>query len=119
MHFELAYKWVFFLLPLPLLFYWLLPPLHKRRSALIAPFFDRAATLSQQKPRKSAWVTKRNFLAWTGLAACWICLLSAAAGPRYVGQPAKKIKTVRSFIIAADISFSMAQRDWVVDGRRL
>jgi Ca-activated chloride channel homolog len=118
MHFEIAYKWIFLLLPLPLVVYLILPALKKRRSALIAPFFYRAATISGQKPKKSSWISKRNFFGWSALLLCWVSLLAAASSPRYVGQPGKKIKTVRSFFIAADISFSMAQTDWVLDGKR-
>jgi len=118
MHFEIAYKWIFLLLPLPLVVYFILPALRKRRTGLIVPFFKRAALVSGQKPKSSAWITKRNFLGWLVLALCWFCLLAAASSPRYIGQPGKKIKTVRSFLIAADISFSMAQTDWVLDGKR-
>ena len=119
MHFEIAYKWVYLLFPLPFILYWILPAMHKRRAALIAPFFERAATVSNQKPRKSAWITRRNIFSWIVLILCWVCLLAAASSPRYVGQPAKKTKTVRNFLIAADISFSMATTDWVVNGRRM
>lgn len=119
MHFEIAYKWVFLLFPLPFLLYWVLPAMRKRRAALIAPFFERAATVSDQRPGKSAWVTGRNFFAWIILILCWACLLAAASSPRYVGQPAKKTITVRNFLIVADISFSMAETDWVINGRRM
>lgn len=117
-HFVIAYKWVFLLLPLPLLVYLLLPALKKRRSALIAPFFNRAAEVSHQKARSNAWITRRNFFGWVTLILCWICLLAAASSPQYVSQPGKKVKTVRSFLIAADISFSMAETDWVLHGKR-
>jgi len=119
MHFEIAYKWVFFLAPLPLLVYALLPALRKRRMALITPSFTRAAELSDQKPTHSAWITRRNFFGWLTLALCWLSLLAAASSPRFVGEPEKKTKLARSFLIAADISFSMAERDWVVDGKRM
>ncbi|HVY73957.1 MAG TPA: VWA domain-containing protein [Puia sp.] len=119
MHFEIAYKWVFLLLPLPLLVYWLVPALRKKRSALIAPFFERAVTVSHQKPKKRAWISGRNFFSWLALILCWVGLLAAASSPRYVGKPAKKVKTVRNFLITADISFSMAERDWVVGGKRM
>ncbi|HTQ65101.1 MAG TPA: VWA domain-containing protein [Puia sp.] len=118
MHFEIAYKWVIFLLPLPLVIYLVLPALKKRRSGMIAPFFGRAATVSGQRPKKNAWITSRNFFGWLALILCWICLLAAAASPRFVGQPGKKTKTVRSFLIVTDISFSMAQTDWVLEGKR-
>ncbi len=119
MHFEIAYKWVFLLLPLPLMLYWILPAMRKRRSALMVPFFYRTATISNQRPKNNSWISKRNIAAWIGLMLCWICLLGAASSPRYVGKPAKKTKTVRSFLIAADISFSMAETDWVMDGKRM
>jgi Ca-activated chloride channel family protein len=92
--------------------------MHKRRSGLIAPFFQRAATVSRQRVRRSAWISRKNILIWITLAAGWLCLLAAASSPRYVGKPAKKTKTVRSFLIATDISFSMATTDWVINGRR-
>ncbi len=119
MHFEIAHKWVFLLLPLPLLVYWLLPALHKRRSGLFSPFFRRAVSVSGQHPRRNAWVSRKNVLSWIVLMLCWICLVAAASSPQLVGQPGKKTKTVRSFLIAADISFSMAQRDWQVDGKQM
>ncbi len=119
MHFEIAYKWVFLLLPLPVLVYLLFPALHKRKSALIAPFFNRAAEVSSQNPKKNAWISHKGLIAWTGLIICWVLLLFAASSPRFVGQPEKKTRTVRSFLIAADISFSMAQSDWSVNGKQM
>ncbi|HEY9258916.1 VWA domain-containing protein [Chitinophaga sp.] len=119
MDFEIAHKWVAFLLPLPLLVYWLLPPLRRRRAALIAPFFQRAAQVAGVRPRKNAWVTRKNIFMYGVLILCWICMLAAASSPRFVSKPGKRPKTVRSFLIAADISFSMAQTDWVVNGRRM
>ncbi|MBN9299745.1 MAG: VWA domain-containing protein [Filimonas sp.] len=118
MHFAILYKWVFLLLPLPLVIYFLLPPLKKRRAGLIVPFFRRATVVSGQTPRKRGWIARRNFFGWIALFLCWCCLLAALSMPHLVGQPGKKTKTVRSFLIAADISFSMAERDWVVDGKR-
>jgi len=109
---------MFLLLPLPLLAWCLLPSLKKRRAALLVPFFQRAATVAKQKPRRNAWIARRNWLGWLALLLCWVCLLAAASSPRYVGKPGKKIKTVRSFLIAADISFSMAQTDWIYNGKR-
>jgi Ca-activated chloride channel family protein len=92
--------------------------LKKRRSALMVPFFPRAASVSGQKPGKRSWVARRNAVGWLSLILCWICLVAAASSPQYVGQPGKKIRTVRSFLVVADISFSMAQTDWMLDGRR-
>jgi Ca-activated chloride channel homolog len=119
MQFEIAYKWVFLLAALPLAVYALLPALRKKRDALIVPFFRRSAFISGQRIKKRAWVARRNIFSWIALMLVWLCLLAAASSPRYVGKPAKKTRTVRSFLIATDISFSMATTDWQVGGRRL
>ncbi len=119
MHFEIAYKWVFWLLPLPLLVYLLIPALRKKRQALLAPFFGRAAQASSQHPHRSAWVSRKGIITWATISLCWICLLAAASSPRFTGEPQKRTRTVRSFLIAADISFSMAQTDWTVDGKQM
>ncbi len=119
MNFEIAHKWVFLLLPLPLLVYWLLPALRKRRSALLVPFFGRAVNISGQHPKRNAWVSRKGIFSWIALILCWICLLAAASSPQFVGQPGKRTRTVRSFLVAADISFSMAQTDWRVDGKTM
>jgi Ca-activated chloride channel family protein len=117
MTFELTNKWVFFLAPLPIVIYLLLPALRKRRSALLTPSFERMTELSGEHPRSRAWISKRNAFQWITLILTWLFLLAAASGPQLVGKPDKKIKTVRSFMVAADISFSMNERDWVVNGK--
>ena len=117
--FEFANIWAFLLLPIPLVVYWLLPPLRKRSDAVMVPFLQQTATASGQKIKKGAWVSRRSILQWVFLFLAWICLLLALAKPQIVGQPEMKVKTARSFLVAADISFSMAAKDWVVDGERL
>ncbi len=116
--FEIAYKWVFWLAPLPLLVYWILPAQKMRRSALIYPRIKNAAEVLGTPLRKSAWISKRNFFQWVILWLIWLSLLAAFSSPQIVGKPEMKIKTARSFVIAADISFSMANRDWALDGKR-
>ncbi|TRX72118.1 VWA domain-containing protein [Carboxylicivirga sp. M1479] len=116
--FEFANQWAFWLLPLPLLAYWLLPPVHWRAEALMVPFIKQAAEATGDKLRKRAWISKRNLLQWIMLLLVWIAFIIAFARPQIVGKPEMKVKTARSFVIAADISFSMANRDWVVEGER-
>ena len=117
--FEFGNIWAFLLLPIPILVYWLLPPLRKRSDAVMVPFLQQTASASGQKFKKGAWISKRSFLQWLLLSTAWICMLVAMAKPQIVGQPEMKRKTARSFLVAADISFSMAARDWVVDETRL
>ncbi|MFV0291442.1 MAG: VWA domain-containing protein [Mangrovibacterium sp.] len=110
--FELAYIEVYFLLPLPLLLFWILPPQKQRMEALRFPTFEQAEHASGVQATKKAWISKRNVAQWIMLYLIWICVLTALASPQLIGEPQKKIKTARNFVIAADISFSMASKDW-------
>ncbi|MCG2461707.1 VWA domain-containing protein [Flavobacteriaceae bacterium F89] len=118
-NFQFAYPIVGILLPLPLLVYWLLPAIKNRSTALEYAYFKNAAQISGQKPRKASYIKKRSWLEWIVLYALWIGLLLALAGPELVGKPEKKVKTARNFLILADLSFSMANKDWVLDGKRV
>ncbi|MCK5816356.1 MAG: VWA domain-containing protein [Flavobacteriaceae bacterium] len=117
-NFEIAYLWVFWILPLPLLVYFIFPALHLKSASLNIANFKKAQEYSGEKPRKSALVKRRNIFTWIGLYLIWILLLSAFSSPQLVAEPEMKVKTSRNFLIVADISFSMAQKDWVIDGKR-
>lgn len=117
--FEFAYIWVSVLLPLPLLVFWLLPPLKQRKEALKYPTFGEVENATGQKANSGAWVSRRNVFQWIMLSLVWIAILAAFASPQIVGEPEMKVKTARNFVIAADISFSMANNDWQIDGERV
>lgn len=117
--FEFGYTWAFFLLPVPFLLYWILPVFKQRKEALRFPPFDQAVTASGKKAKSKAWIAKRNIFQWLLLTFVWLCLLTALASPRLVGEPELKVKTARNFVIAADISFSMANTDWFIDDQRV
>lgn len=118
-NFHFAYPIVAILLPLPLLVYWLLPAIKNKSTALQYAYFRNAAQVSGQKPRKASYVKRRNGLAWVVMYLIWIGLLLALAGPELVGKPERKIKTARNFLIVADLSFSMANTDWSLDGKKV
>jgi len=117
-NFEIAYPWVFLLLPLPLLIYWLLPALRMRSASLNLPTFQKAIDYTGQKPKKAALIKRRGSLRWILLMLCWILLLATLSSPQLVGKPEMKVKTSRNFLIVADISFSMATKDWEIDGQK-
>ena len=117
-NFEIAHKWIFLLLPLPLLVYFLLPPLRIRSSSLRVPSLKKAEEISGSRSRTSAEISKKNGLTWIVLTLIWILLLSSLSSPQLVGEPELKVKTSRNFLIVADISFSMAKADWTLDGKK-
>ncbi|MCU4156301.1 VWA domain-containing protein [Carboxylicivirga sp. A043] len=117
--FEFGYIWAFALFPLPFLLYWLLPAFKQRKEALRYPLFQQTIEASGKKAKSKAWIAKRNVMQWILLTLVWISLLTALASPQIVGEPEMKVKTARNFVIAADISFSMANTDWFIDGKRV
>ena len=117
-NFEIANIWVLWLLPLPLLVYWLLPPVRFKSASLNFPYFIKAQEYTGEKPRTSALVKKREFVNWVAISLIWILTIAALSSPQLTGKPEMKVKTSRNFLILADISFSMANTDWVIDGKR-
>ncbi len=118
-NFQFAYPYVAFLAALPFLVYWLLPAIKNRSAALIYPYFNAAATVSKQKPKKASYIKKRSWYISVFMYLIWLLLILAMASPELIGKPEKKIKTSRNFLILADLSFSMAKNDWVTDGKRV
>ncbi len=118
-NFEIAHLWVFWLLPLPILLYFILPPLRMKSASLVMSGLEKAVEFSGEKARKSAMVKRRNFFNWLGLMLCWVLLLATLSSPQLKGEPEMKVKTSRNFLITADISFSMANKDWVLEGKKV
>ncbi|KAB1067774.1 VWA domain-containing protein [Tamlana haliotis] len=116
-NFHFAYPYMAFLVVLPFLVYWLLPTIKNRSTALIYPYFKASAKASKQKPKKASHIKKRSWFASFFMFVIWLLLIIAMASPELVGKPEKKIKTSRSFLILADLSFSMANKDWYIDNK--
>lgn len=111
----LAWPWALAALPLPLLAY-LLPPASASASlsdgmALRLPFFAElpriAAAAAGRPPR------------WRVVAAvlAWLLLVLAAARPEWVGAPVRLPVAGRDLMLAVDVSGSMEQPDYELDGR--
>ncbi|MDA8595561.1 VWA domain-containing protein [Flavobacteriaceae bacterium] len=83
------------------------------------PDLDSMERISGQKARKKALVKRRRKLTWLSFYMVWLLLLCAVASPILIGKPEMEVKTSRNFLILADLSFSMAQRDWYMDGQRV
>lgn len=119
MEFEFAYPYVFALLPLPILLYLALPAYRRSRSALKTALFFDSIKQADIKATKASWITNRKLWQWLFSVAMWLALVVALAHPQLANPPKKIVKTVRNFMIVADISFSMNQKDWIVGEDRL
>lgn len=118
--YEIAYPWMFALLPLPLLIWWLVPAFKQKKDALYYPKFDELTEATGLKPKKSATILKRKWFQYLINFLVWGCAVTALSNPQYIGKPAKKVKNARNMLIAADISMSMNTTDWFDDaGNRI
>lgn len=118
-NFQFAYPYVAFLAVLPILIYWVLPAIKNRSTALIYPYFNSSSKTAKQKPRKASHIKQRSWFSSFCMYIVWLLLLTAMASPELVGKPERKVKTSRNFLILADLSFSMATNDWMIDGKRV
>jgi len=110
--FEFAWPWMFAVSPLPLLVRRFLPPVRAARAALRLPDLKLLPEIGGGGEEGSG----RGRLGLAALA--WILLVTAAARPQWVGEPMPLPQEGRDLLLAVDLSGSMAERDFVVEGFR-
>ncbi|WP_313055433.1 vWA domain-containing protein [Pseudomonas lopnurensis] len=105
--FELAWPWVFLLLPLPWLLRGLLPAADRGEAALRVSFLDELQSLAGRRARVAlpAWRQQLPYL------AIWLLLLFAAARPQWLGEPLPLPVSGRDLLMAVDVSGSMDYPD--------
>ncbi|QZT36043.1 VWA domain-containing protein [Halosquirtibacter xylanolyticus] len=116
--FEFEHLNILYILPLPLLIWFIMPTLHHKRSALKVPFFDEMLQAGGLKSRKRTAIYKRKLMEWICLSLCWILMVMALAKPQIVGTPEKEVKNARNLLLAVDLSGSMATTDWEINDER-
>jgi Ca-activated chloride channel family protein len=107
-----AWPWLLLSLPLPWLVRRFLPPLAVReQAALKVPFLEDLAVAQGGAYRLDArWPLRLAVLAW--------CLLVVAAmRPQWLGEPIEQAVSGRDIMLAVDLSASMEEQDFVVNGR--
>ncbi len=103
------WPWMFFLLPLPLLVYWLSKPVKiKQQQALKVPFYDQIEAMEQ--PLSTAKVSLASPLLASTLLI-WILLIIASAQPKWSGEAISIPVSGRDLMMAVDISGSMETAD--------
>ena len=111
-----AYPWVLWLLPLPILVRWLLPPLKDSREAVRVPLFDVMVQSLGAEPSKGAVVRKRGFWQIILYAVCWITVVAASARPQRLEPPIVRQIPTRDLLLVIDLSGSMETEDFVNAG---
>ena len=111
---DLEWPWLLAALPLPLLTRWLLPP-HRPAAgeALRLPFLrELPGGLAREGGVPALGL---RLLAWL----LWLLLVLAAARPQWLGEPVNLPVSGRDLMLAVDVSGSMEQEDYLLDGRPL
>ncbi|MCP5197080.1 MAG: VWA domain-containing protein [Gammaproteobacteria bacterium] len=111
---HLEWPWVLLALPLPWLVMHGLPPAPSAgESALRVPFMEEVLALhtaaTQRKTRQRRWSLAALWLAW-------LLLTLAAARPQWLGEPVNLPMSGRDLLLAVDLSGSMAQEDFILNG---
>lgn len=107
-----AYPWLWFLLPLPLLIYWMAPPHREARQGLVVPFLDRLAQETGQHPTEGAVIMRGAWLRKISLVVFWTGTVCALARPQIIEPPITKNVPVRDMLLAVDLSGSMETQDF-------
>ncbi len=108
----LDWPWALAALPLPLLAHRLLPAARPRLgSALRLPFYAQLPGLAD--PAGNAAGRARRWLA----ALAWLLLVLAAVRPQWLGEPVQLPVSGRDLMLAVDLSGSMEQQDYTLNGR--
>lgn len=107
--FELAWPWVFALLPLPWLLRFLLPVADSGEAALKVSFLNELEGLAGRRARAHlpGWRRQLPFV------TIWLLLLMAAARPQWLGDPLPVAASGRDLLVAVDVSGSMDYPDMV------
>jgi Ca-activated chloride channel family protein len=107
---EFAWPWLFAALPLPWMLRYVLRPLKPAQAMnLPQPGLSLVA----------ASVTRAPFAATLLLALAWLCLVTAAARPQWLGPPEPQRRSGRATMLAVDLSGSMSLDDMELAGRNV
>lgn len=111
---EFLWPLAFLLLPLPLLVRWLVKPAEvSTAGALKVPFYKRLAGAARGGACGGATHWFRLIVA----SLIWLLLVTALARPVYVGPETPLPLEGRNVMMAIDLSGSMGQEDFALDGR--
>ena len=115
--FGFAWVWLLVLLPLPFLIRSILPSdTHEGDGALRVPFFEDIAKLSNRKILSAG---SNKTLRLLFLFMIWVFLVLAIARPEYAGTAQPVMDRARNMMLAVDISGSMDEKDFVLEGKQL
>jgi len=106
------WPWLFLILPLPYFFRILLPAhVQSEQAALKVPFLDDFPTEGSSVVSQT-----RQWALWLAVIA-WVFLVIASARPQWLGEPIEQAISGRDLMLAVDLSGSMEEQDFVINGK--
>lgn len=119
---QLAYPYALLLLLLPFVWRWLMPAVKGLHGdALRVPFIGDLEKISIQSG--SLWRMSGNTAGWSRgtwlLYLVWFLLVLAAARPQWIGEPVRLKNESRDIMLVMDISNSMLEQDFSLNGLRI
>ena len=112
---EFAHPHYFWLLPLPLLVFRLIPAYRTRQSAIKVPFFTLLIELLDEPPQEGATQLTPSWWQRVALITVWLLAVVALAKPTIYGPPQVRERFGRDVMIVLDLSGSMAETDFSPD----
>lgn len=110
---HLEWPWLLAALPLPFLVRWLLPAADgAREAALRVPALAEFEALAGGRMIH----VSRRLLLWLA-ALAWALLVLASSRPQWLGEPVALPSTGRDLLLAVDLSGSMEERDFMLNGQ--
>lgn len=110
----LTFVWpaIFWLTPLPIFVFWLLPPVKRNETALRIPTYSTLVAIQQTN----------HYIApqfkYLLLTLIWLLTVTAAARPQWIGDTIQLPASGRDLLLAVDISGSMETPDMLVNGEQ-
>ena len=103
-----VHYWMFWLVPLPLIVWWLVPPHAPKRPMVRVPFLPRLRAAGGQA-KGSASEHEISLLA---RSLVWLLILTALARPQWLEPPIERTIPTRDLLLLVDLSGSMEQPDF-------
>lgn len=117
---EFATPYWFWILPLPLLVYFLFPAYRTKQTATKVPFFHLLIGAIGEEPSEGATQLKASWWQRIALVVSWGCLVLALAQPKILGEPQTRESMGRDVMVAVDLSGSMSEQDFTdVQGNKV
>ncbi len=104
-----AYSWMFWLVPLPLIFRWLMPPREWMQPAVRVPFLPR---LQSAGAGAAGGASHERGISIVLRGLVWLLVLAALARPQWLEPPIERSIPTRDLLLLVDLSGSMDHEDF-------